>query len=78
MTGIVKNYVSKDVKRLELTTNGWVLRYDFSEPNDDGMCICTEVQFLQTRMPKADVVRKLIEESGCHFNESDYYTDEDM
>lgn len=57
---------------MEQVGNGWVLRHNFGEPNENGMCICDEVQFIQGRKPKMEVVKSIVEQANGIFEPAQY------
>lgn len=72
MLNVVYNVVPNDAKRLERINRGWVLRYGFTPAEHQGHSKCVERFLSQTRRPKLEVIRRIVEGDGYKFNEDDY------
>lgn len=72
MKNTVYNIVPEGTKHLERVNGGWVLRYDYQPTEQEGYIKCIERLFSQSRCPKMEVIKKVVEGDGYVFNEDDY------
>lgn len=68
----VWNEVPVGTPKMEQLSNGWVMRYKFTESPNEGMVRCLEHMFSTHRKPKKEKVQEIVECAGEVFVPSEY------
>lgn len=68
----VYNIVPEGTKHLERINGGWVLRYGYAPTEQQGYVKCAERFLSQSRRPKMEFIKRIVEGDGYEFNEDDY------
>lgn len=73
----VFNVVPEGTKHLERVNGGWVLRYGYQPTEQEGFVKCVERLLAQSRRPKMEVIKRIVESDGYAFNEETTKTEGD-